>query len=72
MRGLRSERMMMMTDQIDKASKIARAKELLSKLLRNNYYMYFHFLPKTGIFPGGFVNFRKIETYKLTDFKKNI
>lgn len=56
--------------KIEKGHRKTRAKDILSKLPRNSYSMYFHFLPKTGLFPGGFVNFRKIETYKLTDFKQ--
>ncbi len=59
-------------DQIkkDKSNKINRAKTILNQLPRNNYCLYFHYLPTTKLFPGGFINFRKIETYKLTDFRQ--
>lgn len=55
----------------DKNEKIEKAKLLLSQLQHNSYSPYFHYLPETKIFTGGFINFRKIEAFKPKDFKKN-
>lgn len=35
----------------------------------NNYTEYFHWLPKTGYFNGGFINFRKISTHTIDEFQ---
>jgi len=43
-------------------------KDTLKRLCSNSHCTYLHFLPPTGIFPGGLVNFRQIETYSKTDF----
>lgn len=40
-------------------------------LKKNKYSFYFHYLPKTGFFPGGFVNFRRIHSVtprKMKDY----
>jgi len=54
-----------------KMEKIERAKRILFQLPRNNYAPYFHYLPPTSAFQGGFINFRKIETYKPSEFGKS-
>jgi len=53
-----------------KAEKIGKAQKTLKLLQSNNYASYFHYLPKTNVFEGGFINFRKVETFKPTDFGK--
>jgi hypothetical protein len=50
------------TDEEDK--KVKR-----NRVLNNNYTMYYHCLPKTDLFKGGFINFRRVLSYKPTDFK---
>ena len=42
--------------------------EELEKISRNNYTFYYHWLPKANCFPGGFLNFRKLETLNKRDF----
>jgi CheY-like chemotaxis protein len=41
----------------------------LKAVFGNNYTEYFHWLPKTGYFNGGFINFRKISTYTIDEFQ---
>ncbi len=53
-----------------KSERIEKAKGTLSKLQFNNYSLYFHYLPETTIFQGGFINFRKIESFKPGEYKK--
>jgi len=52
-----------------KSEKIEKAKRALSQFQTNNT-PYFHYLPQTEFFEGGFINFRKIETFKPSDFKR--
>ncbi len=52
-----------------KIDKIEKAQRILSEIPKNTYSHYFHYLPETGLFVGGIINFRKIETYTLKDFK---
>ena len=54
----------------NKAQKIEKAKRTLIDLQYNRVVPYFHYLPNTNIFQGGFINFRKIETFKPGEFKK--
>lgn len=44
------------------------AEFLLTQLPRNNYSNYWHYLPRTSLFEGGIINFRKVNTYKPKDF----
>ena len=50
---------------INKADK---KKEKLKNVLGNNYTEYFHWLPKTNFFLGGFLNFRKLTTQTEKEF----
>ena len=43
-------------------------KEKLEEISGNNYTFYHHWLPKANCFPGGFLNFRKLETLNKRDF----
>ncbi len=52
-----------------KSDQIEKGKRTLDQLQGNNF-PYFHYLPKTRVFHGGFVNFRKIETLLPSEFKK--
>lgn len=54
----------------NKAQKIEKAKRALIDLQINRFAPYFHYLPNTNVFQGGFINFRKVETFKPRDFKK--
>jgi len=40
----------------------------LKKAYGNNRSNYYHWLPKTNVFEGGFINFRKIFSYTINDF----
>ena len=51
-----------------KNKKIKNAEYLLTQLPQNNYSNYFHYLPQTINFGGGIIDFRKIETYKPSEF----
>ncbi len=43
-------------------TKKSRKKNKIKNVFGNNYTDYFHWLPETGYFKGGFINFRKIST----------
>lgn len=45
--------------------------EKLSEMLRNAYSNYYHWLPKTKYFCGGFINFRKISTFSKRELHKS-
>lgn len=36
----------------------------IKKMKQNNFQLFYHYLPKTGVFPGGFINFKKIHSLK--------
>ncbi|MFZ5518480.1 MAG: response regulator [Candidatus Zhuqueibacterota bacterium] len=44
-------------------------KNKLNNLFGNNYTDYFHWLPETDYFYGGFINFRKISTCTIDQFE---
>jgi len=46
----------------------ATKKKQLKTVLGNNYTDYFHWLPRTDFFEGGFINFRKISTVTKDEF----
>ena len=50
------------------STKRKKTKKQLEELFKNNYAFYYHWLPKTNFFPGGFLNFRKLKTLNKTDF----
>ena len=52
----------------EKNRKIRNAKHFLTQLPQNNYSNYYHYLPQTVSFEGGIIDFRKLETYKPTEF----
>lgn len=41
----------------------ADAEVKINKIIRNNYSLYYHFLPFTKFYSGGVINFRRINTY---------
>ncbi len=45
-----------------------RKKDRLKIISNNNHTDYYHWLPKTDFFEGGFLNFRKLNTLNKTDF----
>lgn len=42
----------------------------VTELLKNNYSNYYHWLPKTDFFEGGFLNFRHIHTLNPEEFEQ--
>ncbi len=50
-------------------TKKAKKEKKLKSVLGNNYTTYFHWLPKTAYFDGGFINFRKIATCSKEEFE---
>lgn len=56
------------TTKQEKNRKIQNAELLLTQIPQNNYSNFYHYLPNTKSFEGGIINFRKIETYKPTEF----
>jgi len=42
----------------------------LRAVFSNNFTAYHHWLPETSFFEGGFLNFRKLSSYKKKDFEK--
>jgi CheY-like chemotaxis protein len=53
----------------NKERKKRNAEFVLAQLPRNNYSNYCHYLPKTSVFEGGIINFRKVNTYKPSELK---
>ena len=45
-------------------------KKRLRDVFNNNYTDYYHWLPETDLFQGGFLNFRKLKTLNKDDFDK--
>nr|NJM01972.1 response regulator [Desulfobacula sp.] len=45
-------------------------KKNLEKAFKNNKSTYYHWLPKTDFFEGGFLNFRKVSTMAIKEFKE--
>ena len=60
------------TTDIKKMAEGRRKKEKLDDRLRdilnNNYTLYYHWLPKTDFFAGGFLNFRKVNALTKDEF----
>lgn len=48
--------------------KADKQRKKLKALLGNNHTDYYHWLPKTSFFPGGFINFRKLSTMTKNAF----
>lgn len=46
------------------------ARIALQKMTENSGALFNHYLPKTGLFEGGVINFRKIHSIKPSEFKK--
>lgn len=43
----------------------------IKAILGNNYTLYYHWLPDTNFFDGGFLNFRKLTTVSKQEFEEN-
>ena len=50
-------------------TKISRRKNKLKTVFNNHHRDYYHWLPKTDFFNGGFLNFRKLKTLEKDDFE---
>ena len=57
------------TDMVTRKLSGDEKSQKLCELFRNNYSGYHHWLPKTDFFEGGFLNFRKLSSYKKSDFQ---
>lgn len=53
---------------IDGIKKADKKEKQLRSVYGNNHTDYYHWLPKTGFFPGGFLNFRKLSTITKDEF----
>lgn len=56
------------TIETKKVTKSDKQEKMKEEFYKNNYTFYYHFLPKTDFFPGGFINFRNINTYTKEEF----
>ena len=56
--------------KVKKKKEKDRAERLLTQLPGNNFSNYYHYLPRTSRFNGGVINFRKVNTFKPREFKK--
>lgn len=46
-------------------------KQLLNRFFSNNFSQFYHWLPATSFFPGGFINFRKLSTMSLKQCQRD-
>lgn len=56
------------TDEEQKQKDIAN--DHLRRTVQNSMQLYYHFLPRSDFFPGGLVNFRKINTFNLKQYNE--
>lgn len=54
---------------VEGITKADKKQQKLKDLLKNNYTNYYHWLPSTSAFPGGFINFRWTIALDKTDFE---
>lgn len=54
----------------DGCSAAGKRERKLKELSNNNYTHYYHWLPKTEFFDGGFINFRKLSSFSPDLFEK--
>ncbi len=55
---------------LDGCNNASKRERKLNELSNNNYTHYYHWLPKTEFFDGGFINFRKLNSISSDDFEK--
>ena len=55
---------------LDGITKKSKKKDRLEEVFKNNYTFYYHWLPKTDFFKGGFLNFRKLQTQGEDEFRE--
>ena len=53
---------------LNNITKKDKKKSKLQDVFNNNYTDYYHWLPKTDVFEGGFLNFRKLHALDVADF----
>ncbi|MCX9013996.1 MAG: hypothetical protein OIN89_04230 [Candidatus Methanoperedens sp.] len=51
--------------------KTEKMKDKVKELINDNYTAYYHWLPKTSVFEGGFINFRWTKALEKHDFDDN-
>ena len=47
-----------------------KTEKLLKEIFKNSYTFYYHWLPETDFFEGGFLNFRKLQTLSEDEFRE--
>lgn len=57
--------------RLKKVTEREEQEKLLSNIFNNRLTYYYHWLPETSYFEGGFINFRDIITITKKEFKKN-
>jgi hypothetical protein len=55
-------------DALDGITRKRSKEDKLKAVANNNHTDYYHWLPKTNFFKGGFLNFRKLKTVNKADF----
>ena len=55
---------------LDGITKKSKRKDRLEEVFKNNYTFYYHWLPETNFFDGGFLNFRKLKTLSEDEFRE--
>ncbi|EOC1332243.1 hypothetical protein ACI095_004266, partial [Cronobacter turicensis] len=66
---LNEELLKKMKNNPEKEELLPKEKTSAISLARNHKMFYYHWLPKTDFFCGGFINFRRISTYTEEDFQ---
>ena len=69
-RGFKTDRILLVEIEDKRHITKSKRKGEFKKILNNNHTLYFHWLPETKFFEGGFLNFRKLKTLDATDLSE--
>ena len=69
-RGFKTDRILLVEIEDKRHNTKNKGKGELKKILNNSQTLYFHWLPETKFFKGGFLNFRKLKTLAATDLSE--
>jgi hypothetical protein len=58
-------------EEMTKQSKKDKKRKMVKEFLKNNFSLYYHFLPPSPGFPGGFINFREVNSWEEIDIKSS-